>query len=287
MIGATPEGNFEGHCIIRLSSSQRPVWFETLKEELQKLRKERTYPFIDRKVITAWNAMMIRALLIVGKDNDVYKDQALKSLDALLSTMDKDGVLQHSTLIHKEPKIDAFLEDYAYLCQTLIEAYQSTLDERHLISAQRYAHKALELFYEEGKWYFSRGAFPTLAEFDDGTYPSAMAIMVDVLLSLGMLIDSKYRHFAFKTLEYASIKLMKTPIYYPKLAEQAIRYLKEERIVKSSTERLTQIKKPFHHPFVLLKNDETLDNFVVCGENSCYSSTDDVIQLDELINTTI
>lgn len=286
-IGATPEGNFEGHCILRLSSPQRPEWFDTLKEELQKLRQPRTYPFIDRKVITAWNAMVIRALLIVGKHHPKYKDQALKSLDALLCAMEKNGVLQHSALIHKEPKIDAFLEDYAYLCQSLIEAYQSTLDERHLINAQRYAHKALELFYDEGKWYFSRGAFPTLSEFDDGTYPSAMAVMVDVLLSLGMLIDPKYRRFAFKSLEYASIKLMKNPIYYPKLTEQAIRYIHEERIVKSSSERLSQIKKPFAHPFVLLKNDETLDNFLVCGENSCFSTTSDAAMLDGLIRSTL
>ncbi|MCK9373210.1 MAG: thioredoxin domain-containing protein [Sulfuricurvum sp.] len=286
-IGATPEGNFEGHCILRLSSPQRPAWFEALKEELQKLRLARTYPFIDRKVITAWNAMMIRALLIVGKVAPKYTTQALKSLDTLLSTMEKNGALQHSTLIHKAPKIDAFLEDYAYLCQSLIEAYQSTLDERYLITVQRYAHKALEHFYEEGKWYFSRGAFPTLAEFDDGTYPSALAVMVDVLLSLGMLIDPKYRRFAFKTLEYASIKLMKTPIYYPKLTEQAIRYIHEERLVKGSTEQLSAIQKPFSHPFVLLKNDETVEGFLICGENSCYSTTKDPIQLDELIRSTI
>lgn len=286
-IGATQEGNFEGHCIIRLSLPQRPVWFEAFKEELQKLRKERTYPFIDRKVITAWNAMMIRALLILGKHQSHYQEQALKCLDALLSTMEKNGILQHSALIHKEPKIDAFLEDYAYACQALVEAYQSTLDERHLITAQRYAHKALELFYDEGKWYFSRGAFPTLAEFDDGTYPSSMAVMVDVLLSLGMLIDPKYRRFAFKSLEYASIKLMKTPIYYPKLTEQAIRYINEERIVKGSTERLSQIKKPFTHPFVLLRNDETLDNFLVCGENSCFAATGDATHLDELLRSTL
>lgn len=286
-IGATPEGNFEGHCILRLSSPQRPEWFEALRTELQKLRQERTYPFIDRKVITAWNAMMIRALFIIGKHHPNYKDQALKSLELLLANMEKNGVLQHSALIHKEAKIDAFLEDYAYLCQALIEAYQSTLDERYLITAQRYAHKALELFYEEGKWYFSRGAFPTLAELDDGTYPSALAIMVDALLSLGMLIDPKYRRFAFKSLEYASIKLMKTSIYYPKLTEQAVRYIHEERLIKGSTEQLFAIQKPFSHPFVLLKNDETVEGFLICGENSCYSTTKDPIRLDELIRATI
>lgn len=285
-VGAGEAGNFEGHCIIRLSSPVRPQWFEPFRNALRALRTRRTYPFIDRKIITAWNAMMIRALFILGKNKPAFKKQAIKSLEALLSAMDKNTVLQHSALIHKEPKIDAFLEDYAYLCQTLIEAYQSTLDEQYLILAQQHAHKALERFYEQGKWYFSRGAFPTLAEPDDGTYPSAMAVMSDALLSLGMLIDPKYRRFAFKTLEYVSLNLMKTPIYYPKLTEQAIRSVSEERVIKGSSENLENLK-PIHYPFILLRNDETLDHFSVCGETSCFAATHDSREINDLIQTTL
>lgn len=287
LIGASPEGNFEEHCIIRLSSTERPEWFEALRHELASIRKMREYPFIDRKVITAWNAMMIKALFVLGKSDVRYTAQAAKSLTKLLAEMASGETLKHSALIRKEAKIDAFLEDYAYLCAALIEAYQATLEERYLIDAQRFANKALELFYEEGKWYFSRGAFTTVAEQDDGTYPGAMAVMVDVLLSLGLLIDNKYRRFAFKSLEYVSLKLMKTPIYYPTLTLQAIRWIKEERIVKGKSERLVQIQKPFVHPFVLLKNDETLDSFQICGENSCFTTTDDVETVDDLIRSTL
>ncbi|MFA5215591.1 thioredoxin domain-containing protein [Sulfuricurvum sp.] len=285
-IGASSEGNFEGHCIIRLASLERPEWFEPVKKSLAALRTSRTYPFIDRKVITAWNAMMIRSLFILGKNRSEFKDQALRSLDALLSTMDKNGSLQHSTLIHKTPKIDAFLEDYAYLCVTLIEAYEITLNEAYLVEAQRFANKALELFYEEGKWYFSRGAFQTVGELDDGTYPSAMAMMVDALLSLGILVDSKYRHFAFKSLEYSSIKLMKTPLYYPKLTQQTIRYLRGDRLVKSNSDNLLKLKH-ITYPFTYLYNDESMDEITICGESSCFTSTQDPMKINDLIRTTL
>lgn len=285
-IGASSEGNFEGRSIIRLALLERPEWFEPVKKSLAALRTSRTYPFIDRKVITAWNAMMIRALFILGKNSPEFKDQALRSLDALLSTMDKNGSLQHSALIHKTPKIDAFLEDYAYLCVTLIEAYEITLDEAYLVEAQRFANKALELFYEEGKWYFSRGAFQTVGELDDGTYPSAMAMMVDALLSLGILVDSKYRHFAFKSLEYSSIKLMKTPLYYPKLTQQTIRYLRGDRLVKSNSDNLLQLKH-ITYPFTYLYNDESMDEITICGELSCFTSTQDPMKINDLIRTTL
>ncbi len=287
VIGASPDGNFEGHCVIRLSSSVRPEWFEPFREELRRLRRERVYPFIDRKVITAWNAMMIKALFVLGKNDPHYTQQAKKTLTRLMASMSTDGVLKHSALIHKEAKIDAFLEDYAYLCSALIEAYQSTLEEAYLIETQRFANKALELYYQEGKWYFSRGAFTTVGEIDDGTYPSAMAVMVDALLSLGLLIDEKYRRFAFKSLEYVSLKLMKTPIYYPTLTAQAIRWLNEERLVKAASERLLQIRKPFGHPFVLLKNDETLENFLICGQNACYATAEDAAKIDEVLHSTL
>lgn len=287
LIGATRGGNFEGHCIIRLSSAERPEWFEPFCRALRGLRQGRNYPFIDRKVITAWNAMMIKALFILGKTDPAYKIQAIRSLEKLKSTMFLDERLKHSTLIHKEPKIDAFLEDYAYLCSSMIEAYQSTLNESYLIDAQRFANKALELFYEEGKWYFSRGAFTTVAEMDDGTYPSALGIMVNVLFNLGMLVDPKYRRFGFKSLEYVSLSLMKTPIYYPTLTAEVIAHLKGYRLIKNSSHLLLGIDGCFSYPFVLLKNDETLQDFSICGENSCFSTAKEVSQLDELITSTL
>lgn len=286
-IGGSIEGNFEGHCIIRLSQANRPEWFEPFVLELQSLRKNRLYPFIDKKVITAWNAMMIKALFVLGRTNPRYTDQAVASLAMLKKTMIPDSGLKHSALIHKESKIDAFLEDYAYLCDALIEAYQTTLDESYLIDAQRHANKALELFYEGGKWYFSRGDFTTLAELDDGTYPSALGIMVKVLHHLGMLLDNKYTHFAFKSLEYVSIKLMKTPIYYPTLCAEVIAHLNEKRVIKHNSLSLSEIPAFFTHPFVLVKNDETLSTFTICGENACFANTDEITKLDDLIQSTL
>ncbi len=282
LLKITPSGNFEGSCIITLATLERPIWFDAFVLEAKKLRTPRLYPFIDRKINVAWNAMMIKALFVLGKQVPTYIKQAITSLDALLSTMFIDDVLYHTTLIHKTPKIEAFLEDYAYLCDTLIHAYESTFDEVYLIRAQQLCNKALELFYTNGQWYFSRGAFPTVCELDDGSYPSAMAIMVDVLLSLGSLIDGKYRHFAFKSLEYISIKLMKSPIYYPKLTEQTVRYLKGDRIVKAPKTLLQQCE-PLSYPFVLFKADESTAGYLLCGENSCFASTYNVKELDSLL----
>lgn len=286
----TPHGNFEGKNIIRLQSEQIPAYFNDVKILLQDLRNKREYPFIDKKVQTSWSAMMIKSLFILGAIDGKYNKKALKSLDALLKTMFINGTLYHTTLIHKTPKIEAFLEDYAFLGTALIQAYKFTQDEIYLIHAQRFANKALEKFYDKGEWSFSSGEFVTKAEISDNTYTSSIAVMIDLLLSLGTLLeDEKYTHFAFKTLEYNSYELGRKPIYSPYMLNQMLRYLKGDRVVKASVDNLKSnafsIVK-LQYPFVQLKQSDE-KGYMICGDKSCFSNTLDINDLNSLIKNSL
>ena len=285
-LSITPQGNFEGQSIIRMETSKWPEWFEKVQAVLRTIRDKRTYPFIDRKIQVSWNAMMIKSLFLLSKVDDTYLEQAVQSLDALLETMMIDGTLYHSTLIHKTPKVTAFLEDYAYLGTALIAAYQRNFDEHYLILAQQLANTALENFYDKGHWYFSKGEFDTEADTGDSSYPGAVGVMVDLLISLGMLNDDKYRRFAFKTIEYYSFKMAKTPLYFPYFFNQALRYSKEDRIIKSSAETLNDARSTLtqiSYPYTLLQPDSSSKEFLICGTNSCFANTLDPTELNTLI----
>ena len=282
----THQGNFEGKNIIRFESENKPEYFEKVKILLQDLRKDRTYPFIDKKVQTSWSSMMIKSLFTLGSIDSKYKDRATKSLDVLLDTMFIDGKLYHTTLIHKTPKVEAFLEDYAFLAQVLISAYNHTQDEIHLINAQRFANKALEEFYDKGDWKFSSGEFETKAETSDNTYTSSVSIMIDVLISLGTLLeDEKYTHFAFKTLEYNSYDLGRKPVYSPHMLNQMFRYLKGDRVIKSNINDLNsnslELAK-LSYPFIQLKQSNE-KGYMVCGDKSCFANTNNVSELNSFI----
>ncbi len=285
-IDVTLGGNFEGKNIIHLERADKPPYFEDVKRILQNIRKNREYPFIDKKIQTSWSAMMIKSLFTLGSIDSKYNKIAIKSLDALMECMYIDGTLYHTTLIHKKPKIVAFLEDYAFLAQAQIAAYKFTQNELYLIDAQRFANRALEEFYNKGEWNFSNGEVVTKAETSDNTYTSSVSIMVDVLLSLGTLLeDEKYTHFAFKTLEYNSYELGRKPIYSPYMLVQMLRYLKGDRVIKSNEEnfkfnsyRLAGLEYPFIQ--FKLTGDE---KFLLCGDKSCFATTEDVSKLDELI----
>jgi len=286
----THHGNFEGKNIIRFESGKRADYFEDVKLLLQGLRKKRDYPFCDKKIQTSWSAMMINALFTLGQIESKYQQRAIKNLDALLQTMVVEGNLMHTTLIHKTPKVSAFLEDYAFLAQALISAFRSTQDEIYLIHAQRFANKALEEFYNKSDWNFSSGEFVTKAEIHDFTYISSVAVMVDVLLSLGTLLeDEKYTHFAFKTMEYNSYELGRKPIYAPHMLTQMLRYLKGERILKSTTHNLAKNSlelAKLRYPFVQLKHSNDQD-FMICGEKSCFANTPNLSKIDALIQKSL
>ncbi len=286
-MSVTHEGNFNDKNIIRFENALIPEWFEDIKPLLARIRSKKEYPFIDKKVQTSWSAMMINSMFKLGSIDAKYKLRAIKHLEKLLNTMFLNGTLYHTTLIHKKPKVEAFLEDYAFLSQALLTAYKYTQDEVYLVYAHRFVNKALEEFFDKGLWNFSAGEFVTKAETSDNTYTSSISVMLDVLLSISTLLeDDKYTHFAFKTMEYNSYELGRKPIYSPYMLTQMLRHLKGDRIIKTSQENidvnaLTLAK--IDYPFVLIKASQE-DEFMICGEKSCFAQTLNPEDINSLVS---
>lgn len=284
-LGISKNGNFEGKNIIRVEDENFKE-FEDLRAILKEIRSSRKYPFIDMKVQTSWSSMMIKALFTLGDIDTLYRQRAIKYIDKLLQTMFIDGKLYHTTLIGKDPKVEAFLEDYAFLSSALLEAFKRTQDEIYLIRANHFANIALEKFYDKGAWKFSKGEFETKAEISDNTYSSSVSVMVDVLLSLGTLLeDEKYTHFAFKTLEYNSYELGRRPVIYPYLLLGSIRYLRGDRVIKSNLKNLNSNLfeiASLKYPFILRRSTDS-EEFMVCGTNSCFANTKSVNKINDII----
>lgn len=278
-------GNFEGRNIIRFEGSKKPYWYDDVMQILRDIRLQREYPFIDKKVQTSWNAMMITTLFALSCVDESYADRAVAHLDRLLKTMYIDDILYHSTLIHKPPKIKAFLEDYAYLGTALIAAYEVTFDEMYLILAQRVANSALAEFYNNGQWFFSKDEFNITAEASDNTYPSSVGKMTALLLSLSSLLEDKYRTFAFKTLEYNSYEFGRKPIYFPTMLSAMLRYLRGDAIIKSNAANLQKHALAIsliEYPFVI-KYASTDSGFLLCRQDSCFANVEDIDEVKKSI----
>lgn len=161
-----------------------------VKRYLEKMRKEKNYPFFDDKIITSWNAMMIKTLFIMSQYDRRYMSIAKRQLGLLVSLMYKNGTLYHQAVGSTPPIHIAQLEDYAYLIDTILMAYQVTLDKKHLILATQLAYQAKTLFLSKGVWYMNVGTPKVQADFDDRYYTSALSVLLKSFLILANLYDT-------------------------------------------------------------------------------------------------
>ena len=179
------------------------------------------FDFTDKKIITSWNAMMIDTLFKASLIDKKYYERAVHTLETLLEQRFINGQLFHTQ------NIKAFLEDYAYLGTALLSAYRVTEQEEYLILAETLSNRAIEQFYQYGKWKFSNHGLTLYDDMYDVLYPSAMSTMVALLHDISFLIESDYNQLVFKTLEMNSYELMRHPLSSPKMAQVLVRHLKK------------------------------------------------------------
>jgi uncharacterized protein len=280
----TKEGNFEGRSIVNLKEELDKNRFQKALQTLRTLREQREYPFIDTKIITSWNAMMIESLFIATSIDAAYQENAKKSLDALLKKLYIEGKLYHTAMDKKRPYIEAFLEDYAYLCSALIKAYETTSQEDYLHLAIKLANQAIKEFYIEKQWHFSNTEFKTKDERYDTSYPSASALMVYILLKLDLLSSYDYSSIIDFTLRFNSYDLMRQPISSPLLTQAAIADLLGLVTIKSSMENIEKNREAIKLlPFTIaLANDDA--RWTLCDHKSCFANEDNFQKIIQQIN---
>jgi len=113
-------GNFNGKIHLNIYDSKRANGFDKFVKKLKIIRKSKQYPFIDKKIITSWNAMMIEAYFSASQIDEKYIIKANKHLKALTNLMFDRGLLYHQTMPNNIPKQKGLLEDYAFYISSFI-----------------------------------------------------------------------------------------------------------------------------------------------------------------------
>ncbi len=182
---------------------------EALRQRMFEARSKRVRPGLDDKVLTSWNGLMISAFAQAAQvlGDASYRESAERAARFLLEKHRKDGRLLRTSR-HGEAKIDAYLDDYAYLAAALLDLYEATFEASYYEEAKRLAEEAVRHFWD-GK---SGGFFATatshasliarMREEHEGATPSANGVLALVFLRLhGMTGEAAYRGRAVKTVE--------------------------------------------------------------------------------------
>ena len=176
---------------------------EASRPKLYAARAKRVAPGLDDKILTGWNGLMVSAMAagawVLGDAR--YLDAARRAADFLLGTLRAGGRLLRTTRQGKA-HLDAVLEDYAYLCQGLIDLYEAGGGDRFLEEAEILAARMIEDFAaEEGGFYTTGRAHEPLLvrrrEGTDGATPSPNASAAMALARLSRHLDREdFRHAA-------------------------------------------------------------------------------------------
>ncbi len=267
-------GNFDGKQHINFFSEQRPEGFDDFRAVLKQLRSKRSYPFIDTKIITAWNAMMIEALYTASTIDPVYAEKASHALKSLLNSMYTNGRLYHQSLYGKEPVQEGLLEDYAFMISALIKAYETSYDKKHLLLAAQLTDKALKLFYSDGRWVQNSEGMPVAVDLRDKYYTSHFGRMMQNLYRLSAIKERpKYAAIATASLQY---HLREIEAKQAEVPSSAIAYLMQRYgvvVLKHSRKRLQEKKADIEaiaFPY-LLTNPDNSGLYLACTTGACFA----------------
>jgi len=272
-LGISWEGNFHNGLSNPTRKSHAHINQQELakaKVVLQKIRVEKKYPFIDKKMLVAWNALLADGLYEAG-----YGADAKEIVDSIEKRLYRDGKLYHQILPGKGAKVAAVMEDYAYTIAALLDVYEYTQKEHYFKFVKTLYAEAKNKFYQKGTWYNSEGKFRSKADISDGAYRGALAVMGDNLLRLGILSSNlTYTEEAQKL--YIKVK-NEIASYLPGNASAvdfALALKSGYIIIKAPQNRLKQIKKSITkqiiYPFIVYKiNPEKM--LLACKSDRCFA----------------
>jgi len=138
-LGATQRGNHEGANVLE-SRGPEPGGDvrERIRARLLEVRAQRVRPGLDDKRLAAWNALMISALADAGavlQREDLLGAARDAAAFVLEQMRNEDGRLLR-TFNAGQARLNAYLEDHAFLLEALLTLYEATFEERWFVEAR-------------------------------------------------------------------------------------------------------------------------------------------------------
>jgi uncharacterized protein YyaL (SSP411 family) len=230
--GVTDEGNFEGDNILFVAMSTGGVAKQLSMPEsdvvdavsraratLYSERAKRVWPGRDEKILTSWNALMVRGIAEAARafENDAYRDVAIESALFLFRTVCHDGRVLRSYK-DGQARIAGYLEDYAALGLAALAVYELTFDSVWLDRAKAMSDATVRWFWsnETGAFHDTASDHETLItrprEIADNAVPSGTSLAVDLLVRLAELLhDVDARRRATYVLETLAPAIARYP----------------------------------------------------------------------------
>jgi uncharacterized protein YyaL (SSP411 family) len=203
------------------------------REKLFQVRAKRPRPFLDTKILTAWNGQMIAGLAAAGQALGDKKalECAARAADFVLKTLrTKNGRLLRSYGAAPgqkgEARLNGYLDDYAFLAHGLLGLHDATGGKRWLDEAKALTDRMIEFHgdAEQGGFFYTSNdhekLFARSKDQYDGAQPTGNSLAARNLVRLGTKTDDeRYTREAERTFKALAGALKANPGSLPALAD--------------------------------------------------------------------
>ena len=208
-----------------LADTEALALLEAARGKLFAARETRARPGRDDKQLTSWNALMIGGLAHAGRvmDRPDWVAEAHAAIDFLRRALWQDGRLRASYQ-HGQARLNAYLDDYAFLLDALLETLQAGYRETDMAWARELADALLAHFEDAdgGGFFFTSHDHEALIARPkpghDNATPSGNGVAAFALQRLGHLLgESRYLDAGARCLRHFHAAIVAQPIAYPTL----------------------------------------------------------------------
>ncbi|KAG2475499.1 MAG: Thymidylate kinase [Nitrosopumilales archaeon] len=324
----TDGGNFEGMTILNNSINLSSVAFhcgvaeskvkeiiESCSQKLLEARSKRVPPGRDDKIITSWNALMISAFAkgyrVSGEKS--FLEAAENCIKFIEKNLTKDGELLR-TYKDGRGKIKGYLDDYAFLVNSLLDVFEVNPNSKFLDLALSHAYYLIEHFWDSnGNSFFltadnSEKLIIRPKNNYDLSLPSGNSVAATALLRLYHLTqEKKFLDISIKIMQSEGIKAAENPFGFGQLLNTIFLYLqkpieitllntKNKEIFETLTKKFLpesifvtfkneeQVKELEKYSFFQGKKFDKLDTTVyVCKDFTCSRPLRSIQEIEKLL----
>ena len=234
--------NFEGkawHAYLAVPpAEQDAALLASARDKLFQARELRLRPGRDDKILTSWNALMIKGLACAGRvlGKPEWTNAAQKAVDFIHTKLWVNERLL-ATCKDGRAHLNAYLDDYAFLLDALLELMQAHYRPQDMEFAEDLAEALLEEFEaDNGGFYFTGHSHEVLIHrskqgYDNAT-PNGNGIAATALQRMGhMLGEMRYLQAAERTLLAFDSVMQRNPAACPSLLAALEEYLQPPALV--------------------------------------------------------
>lgn len=275
-----------------ISQQELQIKIDNSREILLNVRNKRVKPGLDDKILTSWNAIMLKGYIDAYRafGEAEFLNAALKNADFIFkNTIGKNNEITRNYKNGKS-SVPGLLDDYSFTISAFIDLYQATFDEKWLYKANDLTDYTMQHFFDtsSGMFYYTPDNHSELIarkmEISDNVIPSSNSEMANNLFLLGNYFNyEKFIQKAQQMLQNMQNNLLQNIFSYSNWGLLGIHFIKplyEVAIVGSDWDAIRKTLDKNYLPDAIYlggKNEgtlELLENKLVPGQTTIYVCVD-------------